>query len=282
VVIKLKRARDAASIHAGFTGTGLFTKLVALAQARATLGDAIEWEGILGDWKKMKAFLKRDSFDKCAYCEASTADVAHGDVEHFRPKSVYWWLALCVDNYVYSCQLCNQTYKGDKFPVFGTQLQEPRLPAVLPTSQRSLKRLVASLSPDPAKVDEAALLAQWLSEEANLPHPDLEDPEPLFAWVAVETNREVRIVAPDNASARSARAVDAATKYLGLNRETLARQRYFVYSALKMAVRAWKNGDPLGLDQIRLMCGSEHPFAGMCRYFAHLAGAPVVRQDAPP
>ena len=276
-MIKLKRARDAVSLNAGFTGEGLFTKMVALAQARMALGDAIEWEGVLGDWKKMKTFLKRDSFDKCAYCEASTADVAHGDVEHFRPKSVYWWLALCVDNYVFACQLCNQTYKGDKFPILGTKLREPRLPATLPKSEKALKRLTSSLCPDPATVDESTLLTEWLAEGPDLPHPYLEDPEPLFAWMAVETNREVRIVAPDNAPLRSTRAVEAVVKYLGLNRETLARQRYFVYSALKTAVRGWKNGDAQSLDQINLMCHGEHPFAGMCRYFAHLAGAPIRR-----
>jgi hypothetical protein len=274
-VIKLRRARDASSLHASFTGEGLFTKLVALAQARLDAPDKIEWEGMLGDWKKTKPALKRDSFDKCAYCESSTAGVAHGDVEHFRPKSVYWWLALCVDNYVFSCQLCNQTYKGDNFPIGGVALQAPKLPAALPKTKAALKKLIARLSPDPATVDEAKLLADWLAEDPDLPHPYLEDPEPLFAWAVIETNQEVLLVPPDNASPRAARAVQASLDYLGLNRETLARSRYFFYTAIKSHVRHWKNGDAESLKDIRFMCQSKHPFAGMCRYFAHRAGAPV-------
>lgn len=276
-MIKLKRARDAASLNAGFTGEGLFTKLVALAQARIDHGDQIAWEGILGDWKKMKPALKRDSFDKCAYCEASTADVAHGDVEHFRPKSVYWWLALCVDNYVFSCQLCNQTYKGDDFPISGTRLKNPKLPATLPKTDAARRRLASKLCPDPATVDEARLIAQWLAEDPDLPHPYLEDPEPLFAWAAVETNAEVLLVAPDHASPRASRATQAAVAHLGLNRETLARSRYFVYSALKFALSSWKLGQPGSLEQVESMCRGPHPFAGMCRYFADRAGVAVHR-----
>ncbi|VUD54202.1 unnamed protein product [Burkholderia pseudomallei] len=63
--------------------------------------------------------------------------------------------------------------------------------------------------------------------------------------------------------------------YLGLNRETLARQRYIVYRSLVSAVRTWKLGDAQSLEQIQYMCQAKHPFAGMCRYYAHLAGAPI-------
>lgn len=274
-MIKLKRARDAASLKSGFTGKGLHKKLVALAEARLANPNKIEWDGILGDWKKMKPFLQLDSFDKCGYCEAPTAGVAWGDVEHFRPKSIYWWLAVCVDNYVYACQICNQKYKSDDFPIAGVHLAAPVLPAVLPTAPTALKLLTATMSPDPATVNEVTLLTQWLAEDPDLPHPYLEDPEPLFAWAPVEINEEVHVVPPDNASPRAARAVQAAVDYLGINRETLARERYFVYRGLVSAVAAWKSGHAPSLGQIKYMCQSKHPFAGMCRYFAHLAQAPV-------
>jgi hypothetical protein len=274
-VIKLVRSRNAAQIHPSFTGDGLFVKMLELAKTRLAHQDDIAWEGVLGDWKKMKPTLKLESFDKCAYCEASTAVVAHGDVEHFRPKSVYWWLALCVDNYVYACQLCNQTHKSDKFPTAGPMLTSPALPNPLPTSKQKLRTLVASLCPDPATVNENKLAQKWAREKPSLIHPYLEDPEPLLAWNASETAREVHLIAPDGASDRSKRAVAGAVDCLGLNRETLTRSRYMVYSALKTAVRGWKNGDNESLEQIRLMCAGDHPFAGMCRYFSRLAGAPV-------
>ena len=70
-----------------------------------------------GVWRRAKAHLKAETHGKCAYCESSTSTVAYGDVEHFRPKSVYWWLAYCYDNFSYSCQLCNQLYKKATFRV---------------------------------------------------------------------------------------------------------------------------------------------------------------------
>lgn len=276
-MIKLKRARDAQALHRDFTGDRLLSRLVVLAQARIDHGDAVAWDGILGDWKKTKPALKQESFDKCAYCEARTAEVAHGDVEHFRPKSVYWWLALCLDNYVFACQLCNQTHKKDHFPIRGRKLKAPRLNTSLPTTDKALRRLAQRMSPDPADVTEAALLTAWLAEDPDLPHPYLEDTEPMFAWAPVETNGEVHLVVPDNATPRAKRAVQASIDYLGLNRETLVRSRYFIYSSLTSAVGAWKRGDAPSLRQIQFMCQAKHPFAGMCRYFAHLAGAPLDR-----
>ena len=186
-------------------------------------GDHILWDGLIGNWGKMKPQLKKDSFNKCAYCVSDTAMVAHGDIEHFRPKSVYWWLALCVDNYIYVCQICNQTYKSNHFPITGPELSGPNLPGVLPASEEAMRRLVEGLCPDPAKIDEEVFLTEWLQEGPHVPHPYLEDPEPLLAWAASETAREIALVAPDNATLRSQLAVAAVIAYLGLNRDTLTR-----------------------------------------------------------
>lgn len=277
-MIRLKRSRDVASLHQSFTGDGLLAKLTALVEARM-VSEQIDWKGVLGDWGKMKPFLRKDSFDKCAYCESSTASVAHGDVEHFRPKSVYWWLAFCVDNYVFACQLCNQTYKSDHFPIHGAPLQAPKLPKALPVSPVTLKRLIKKISPDPAVVDEATLLAAWTVEDADLPHPYLEDPEPFFAWKAVETNEEVFLIPPDNATPRAKRATQAAIDYLGLNRESLRKNRYAVYQLFALATQIWSlpGNSPakaIALKQMHWMCRQDQQFAGMCRYLAHLAGVP--------
>ncbi len=279
-MIRLKRSRRAEDIHPDFTGEKLVAKALALAEARITMGDEIEFEKALGDWKKTKDQLKLDSHGKCAYCEANTAVVAHGDVEHFRPKSVYWWLALCLDNYVYSCQICNQTYKSDEFPVAGTMLAAPKLPKRLPKTVAARLRLAKRISPDPFGLDEAKLLAQWLAEDPDLPHPYLEDPEPLFGWCAIETTAEVLLVEPPQASPRSQRAVRAAIDYLGLNREVLVRLRYTVYRQLKFALLAWKTGDENlkvdGAAQVESMCAPPEMFAGMCRHFARRAGFPLL------
>lgn len=52
----------------------------------------------------------------CAYCLKALSD---GDeVEHFRPKSLYWWLAYDFNNYFLACHRCNRaSVKGTRFPL---------------------------------------------------------------------------------------------------------------------------------------------------------------------
>jgi uncharacterized protein (TIGR02646 family) len=54
---------------------------------------------------------------KCCYCEQVQEQAKHRDVEHFRPKSVYWWLAWTWENLLFSCIDCNREYKRDQFPL---------------------------------------------------------------------------------------------------------------------------------------------------------------------
>ncbi len=53
----------------------------------------------------------------CVYCDRNLPGTDRGDVEHFRPKSTYWWLAYRFDNYFLACSACNTAYKGNKFPI---------------------------------------------------------------------------------------------------------------------------------------------------------------------
>lgn len=50
---------------------------------------------------------------KCAFCEQI---VEQSHVEHYRPKSTYYWLAFSWDNLLLSCPACNQN-KGDSFDI---------------------------------------------------------------------------------------------------------------------------------------------------------------------
>jgi predicted ATPase len=66
---------------------------------------------------------------KCAYCESKIGVTSGGDIENFRPKggakglggeyapNHYWWLAYEWENLLISCQICNQKYKRDYFPL---------------------------------------------------------------------------------------------------------------------------------------------------------------------
>ena len=80
--------------------------------------------------KSVKEALKILQKGKCCFCEAKVIHVSHGDVEHFRPKAGfnskpktkltkpgYFWLAYDFFNLYFSCQMCNQSYKKNFFPI---------------------------------------------------------------------------------------------------------------------------------------------------------------------
>ena len=85
--------------------------------------------GIYGQ-KSVKDALQKAQHDKCAFCESKITHIAYGDVEHFRPKAGYrqepkdplvrpgyYWLAYEWSNLLFCCQLCNQRFKGNHFPL---------------------------------------------------------------------------------------------------------------------------------------------------------------------
>ncbi|HTU92088.1 MAG TPA: hypothetical protein VMF69_18535, partial [Gemmataceae bacterium] len=78
----------------------------------------------------VKEALRKDQHEKCAFCESKFSHVGYGDVEHLRPKRGYkqhgrdrlrypgyYWLVYEWTNLFYSCQLCNQRFKKNLFPL---------------------------------------------------------------------------------------------------------------------------------------------------------------------
>lgn len=57
---------------------------------------------------EIKDALKRETSEKCAYCEAKITVVAHGDIEHVSPKSLDRTLTFNWENLTFACQICNQ------------------------------------------------------------------------------------------------------------------------------------------------------------------------------
>jgi hypothetical protein len=55
--------------------------------------------------------------NKCCYCEKLEEQAKYRDVEHYRPKSVYWWLTWTWENLLFSCLECNRDAKRDSFPL---------------------------------------------------------------------------------------------------------------------------------------------------------------------
>ena len=272
---KLERLRTAATIPAAFRGAGRIAKSLELIEGR--IGGTLEFRANV--WKAAKPQLKLETGGKCAYCESPTDTVAHGDVEHFRPKSKYWWLAYCYDNYVYACQICNQVHKSDEFPIHASagQWTGPALPT--PPTPAAVATLAGGLIPDALDVTAGHALADFLvaaaKEKAGLVNPYVTDPDPLFKWIANDTLKIVDLAAASNKVAAK-RAFAGAEASYGLNREELKRNRWKTYAEFLVMKDSLKAFETAGIepalqqrirDQIRAMTKVDAPYAGMVRYF---------------
>jgi hypothetical protein len=272
---KVERIRTAAAIPAAFRGPGRIARSLELIQGR--IGGTLEYKSTV--WKAAKPQLKLETGGKCAYCESPTDTVAHGDVEHFRPKSKYWWLAYCYDNYVYACQICNQVHKGDEFPIYASTgpWAGPTLPA--PPTPSAVAALAATLTPDALDLTAGHALADFLvaaaKEKAGLVNPYVTDPDPLFKWIANDTLKIVEVAAASNEVAAK-RAFAGAEESYGLNREELKRTRWKTYAEFFVMKDSLKAFQAAGIepalqqrirDQIRAMTLVDAPYAGMVRYF---------------
>lgn len=65
--------------------------------------------------KSIKDALKKETHNKCAYCEGVVSDVSYGDIEHIYPKSLDVEQTFNWNNLTYSCEICN-TNKSNKDP----------------------------------------------------------------------------------------------------------------------------------------------------------------------
>lgn len=68
------------------------------------------------DYDLAKPALAAMQHVKCCYCEKREEQAKHRDVDHYRPKSTYWWLAWTWENLLFACVDCNREHKRDQFP----------------------------------------------------------------------------------------------------------------------------------------------------------------------
>ena len=268
-MIKLTRTTEPPT---AFAGEQRIEKNLALIGLRRSGGKPDS-----GVWRRAKAHLKAETHGKCAYCESSTSTVAYGDVEHFRPKSVYWWLAYCYDNFSYSCQLCNQLYKKATFRV-AREDRRWRSPAVRSRTGMTPREQARLMTPDPRgragggmPFDEFVRAAT--REKPYLVDPYLEDPEELYKWEADSVLQEVRITARTK-RVRASRGIRAAEDDLGLNREELRRRRWHNYQTLRTLAdliekvpAEYASARARAITQIETMMASDQEYAAMARYF---------------
>lgn len=273
-MIPLVRKRDASAFPRDFLGAKLQEKHVDLVDRYykgVETGAKISFAS--GKWKSAKVKVRADSGKKCAYCEASTSVVAHGDVEHFRPKALYWWLAYDFDNYLFACQICNQIYKSDNFPVTPANLRlaAPAMPAQRPGTPAAMAALAHTLAIDASLATDDSVRQRWLAEDADLVNPYLEDPLTIFVFEVDDSNGEVWL--RPGSDPKSQRAYSASVDFLGLNREELRKDRYDHYRMLAM-IKLVSNETSLSAatkreiaKDLRRLVNVKTPFAGMSRYF---------------
>lgn len=157
----------------------------------------------------VKTALIEAQHRKCSFCESKVTHVAHGDVEHFRPKSGYrqhpedslqrpgyYWLAYKWTNLFLCCPLCNRRHKKNLFPL--------RNPEDRATSHRDEVR----------------------EEDPMFLHPGREDPEEHIGF------RE-EIAYAKNGSVRGERTIEA----LQLNRDALVEVRRDYYATAFKEIR---------------------------------------------
>jgi uncharacterized protein (TIGR02646 family) len=277
-MILLTRIRNAKAVPAEFYGQkriDLNLDLLKKKLAGAFDGKsptASIWKSTV--WDKAKDQMLRESSGKCAYCESPTSVVAYGDVEHFRPKSKYWWLAYCYENFLPACVICNQRFKRDEFAM-GRKGKAWTGPAVTKDMKpAALKALAKTMTVDALNDADGMPLQLFTkttdSERALLLHPYFQNPAEFLAYKPILETKEVLVV-PLKSSAKA--HVSACEKYFGINRQELKDERYRHYS-LYMTFRQTlaTPGIPDKLkksirQRIAEMCSGSLRYTGMIRYF---------------
>jgi hypothetical protein len=275
-VIRLTRIRSEATIHASFYGDKkkTFEKELLVNQRLIAQGQLKKHPFDSNRWKKAKPQLIAETGGKCAYCEAPTTLVTYGDVEHYRPKSTYWWLAYCYDNYLISCVLCNQKFKKANFPIRNAKMEGPTIQQ--DTTDADIESQAGMIVPNPLELSQVnEFIELHRQERPLLLNPYFDEPEEFFAWRTDEVLMEVELISlPTNLDAKA--FCDAAIAHYGLNRKKLKDyrwDRYDQYRTFRDVLndpRLSERTRSLVRQQIEKMKAPDAPFAGMIRYFDSL------------
>jgi uncharacterized protein (TIGR02646 family) len=273
-MISLLRVRTDQAIHRNFRGNKriAFNKELLIQERELSKGKIKIRKFAESRWGVTKNQLFVETKGKCAYCEADTKIVSHGDVEHYRPKSIYWWLAYCYDNYLVSCAICNQVHKKDKFPTLNTPILG--LVVTPETTDEEISLLAKKLNPDPLTETEGLehddFKSLHLTERPLLINPYYENPEDFFAYEADDVLREVSIKPIRD---EAIPFVEVSVDIYGLNRRELLDLRYqyfFIYDTFCLTLNdkgisfATKQRNEMA---IREMMSQSAAFSGMIRYF---------------
>jgi uncharacterized protein (TIGR02646 family) len=115
----------------------------------------------------------------CAYCQCALGR-SRGDVEHFRPTSIYWWLAYDFSNLFLSCGTCNRERKIGRFPLDpGAEPTSFAQRAEIPREARQLLHPVEDPVEDYLSTDFEDKLCRVVNRVDKQKQPS--------AWTRVET-----------------------------------------------------------------------------------------------
>lgn len=275
-MIKLTRVRTHPPIHENFFGfKRVEANLKLLKQKRdgelAKKGEK-KWNSSF--WKESKAQLLIESNNKCAYCETPTRVVAYGDVEHFRPKSIYWWLAYSYENYLPSCGACNQEYKKDLFELEDKKNQLPGIQVTPAMNDALLQSLAPTLTVDSVDDTQGKKLKIFIKElqkeKALLVNPYFDNPSLYFAYKPILENKEVVIIPT---KPKFEKVIKICEDLFGLNRKELLDlrfQRYCLYMTLRHTLTdnaISPNTRLMSQNRLNEMVADKSAYAGMVRYF---------------
>jgi uncharacterized protein (TIGR02646 family) len=121
----------------------------------------------------IKSDLKDIYHNKCAFCEVELTEQDTENkftVEHYRPKSIYYWLGAEWTNLFPACCACNHK-KGNEFPLFLGKNKIKSAP---------FDDINHSLIKDRCKANSDELL----NEEPLYLHPEITTPEKYFQFEA--------------------------------------------------------------------------------------------------
>jgi uncharacterized protein (TIGR02646 family) len=198
-------------------------------------------------YKQQRSTLLRLFHNKCAYCESYVGGDQPGDVDHFRPKGRiqidvasaprylpgYYWLAYEARNLLIACDMCNRSFKREKFPI----------------------------------LDEACRArkpGEELKEQPSLFDPTIDEPSQHLVFSPV-----TGALAARDSDLRGQATIDT----LGLNRETLMNLRKNAYRQTRLNLNAllthWISGGEFSdhsLQELHKVKSGDAEYALACRW----------------
>jgi uncharacterized protein (TIGR02646 family) len=182
----------------------------------------------------------------CAYCQCGLPPNDPGDVEHFRPKSEYWWLAYQFKNYLLSCSRCNRNCKKADFP-------RPSGAGPWPWADRDRLGEEKILLFDPAGDQVEEMLR------------------------AERRHRIYFFMAPAGSLApEDHERAETSIRHFNLNFAPLLKQRSEAVNSLLKALRPALAGDPKKIREVRRMAGHFQPHGATLRQILRKAAPGLI------